>query len=84
MTAISHLVTAEQVETASSYGIDAYHYTAEISELRWQGWPKSADTNLGNGQPLVAEHIERDADGDVMFVRYLQQCGCVSLTVFND
>lgn len=42
------------------------------------------ETTLGNGLSLVLTRTERDREGDVVAWYYLQELGCVSLTVFND
>lgn len=66
------------VAEASEIGITAKH----IAE---HGWPKEIGDpdKMGNGQPLrpIARKIE---DGELLYVRYRQLNGCISLIVFND
>ncbi len=58
-------------------------FAAEASDLRWRGFPRVVETEIGNGQPFFATHVER-REGDLLWVEYHQKLGCVKLTVFND
>jgi hypothetical protein len=49
-----------------------------------KGWPVVIRTTLGNGQDLVRQGIARDDEGDVLYVRYTQPHGYLTLKVFND
>lgn len=49
-----------------------------------QGWPARLETNLGNGQPFLRTSKKVDADGDTMWVTYVQAFGCIRLRVYND
>lgn len=46
-------------------------------------FPTMILTTIGNGQPLVAK-TKKVRGGDVLYVRYAQQLGCVELLVHND
>jgi hypothetical protein len=60
---------------------ELHRYAAEASELRLApgAWPTKIETDMGNGQPFIAE--SRLADGGV---RYRQSMGCIFLSIFND
>lgn len=47
-------------------------------------WPKTLATNLGNGQVFARCGAQCDADGDIQWVEYRQELGCITLKVFND
>ena len=60
-------------------------FSAEISELGpVESWPRRIPTSIGNRQDFVATTKKVDADGDIVYVRYLQANGCCQLKVFND
>lgn len=46
-------------------------------------WPVKFETDLGNGQQFVIAERKVE-DGDVLYVRYQQSYGKITLTVFND
>lgn len=60
-------------------------YSAEASTLGLGVgvFPTSLKTNLGNELAFVeiSKHV---VDGELIYVRYDQQFGCISLIVFND
>jgi hypothetical protein len=62
-----------------------HHFVAEASslELAPGDWPRTIETNRGNGQPFVMIGVARQ-DGELVAVEYRQACGCITLTVFND
>jgi len=76
-------VTAVNTELVESRGA-LTRYFSEASSLQLDGWPTKLDTTLGNGQPLIRHHIERDDEGQPEAVKYVQNFGCIELTIFND
>ncbi len=46
-------------------------------------WPTSVKTELGNKLPFVMSRTEVLA-GDVIWIDYRQEFGCITLRVFND
>ena len=58
-------------------------FTAEFSELQLDRFPEMLQTKMGNGQPLVAFHVERRGD-EVRWVDFRQSFGSMELRVFND
>jgi hypothetical protein len=46
-------------------------------------WPGELQTTLGNGRPFRVT-MNRVLDGDLVFVKYQQDEGCLTLTVYND
>lgn len=68
---------------------EPHKFTADASDLydavpeMREGFPRAIETSLGNGQPFMLAHIERD-EGDILYARYDQSLGCISLRVFND
>lgn len=73
-----------KIQLSQATEVAPHSYVTEASDLGLRGWPKSLDTDEGNGQPLIAINIERDVEGDIQFVVYRQQFGCIQLHVFND
>lgn len=63
-------------------------FTAEASELGFAAgeWPETLQPSnkLGNGLLFVRKSKKLDSDGDLMYVRYLQAAGCLSIVVYND
>ena len=51
---------------------------AELGIKAGQLWPRTIETNLGNGRPLIA--VRLDATQAV----YVQAVGCVRVTIYND
>lgn len=62
-----------------------HKYVSEASDLGFApgNWPRSIDTDLGNGLAFWLEysHVE---DGDLQWRLYRQVGGCIELKVFND
>lgn len=62
--------------------------SAEASELGMPPgkWPATlqVEPGFGNGLPLGAIQVERDAEQTVTSVLYQQDMGCLQLVVFND
>lgn len=58
-------------------------FASDVGSFR-NGFPKVVTTNIGNGQPFVGHRRKLNKDGDLEYVVYLQQLGCVTLKVFND
>ncbi len=82
-------ITASDVEESGSQvrGLYSGHtFTADASDLGWAPgqWPEFARTRLGNGQPFVRGAVTVDLYKHILSVKYVQQCGCLTLTVFND
>lgn len=65
--------------------VEPHHFVAEASDLQLPPgtFPSVLTTTLGNRQPLRAVHVEK-RDGDLMWIDYHQDLGCVSLRIFND
>lgn len=65
---------------------EPHHFSADACEigLRPGEWPERLETNIGNGLALMRRTKKLSADGDLMWVTYLQANGCVSLRVYND
>ena len=67
-----------------------HHFSAFASDLYdaepnlRKGFPKVIETSIGNRLPLVASSKKVDDEGDVLYVRYVQSNGCISLIVYND
>jgi len=70
--------TMQRTAFASDMGI-----TCEF--MHANGWPRHINDadNIGNGQPLIAT-TKKVVDGDLMYVRYNQQLGCMTVVVYND
>lgn len=54
--------------------------------LRPGEWPLvlEVSTDIGNGRSFIEPAIIRNPDGDVAYVVYRQQFGCISLKIWND
>lgn len=59
-------------------------YATEISDLQLNGFPPRFNTNLGNGQPLIATTKRVNKEGEVLWVNYRQSLGCITVRIFND
>lgn len=59
-----------------------YCFASDIEAFR-NGFPKVVPTNLGNAQSFIGHSKKVDNDGDVLYVRYKQQAGCIDLIVYN-
>jgi hypothetical protein len=47
-------------------------------------WPYRLPTTMGNKHDFVMVANDTDKEGDNTFVQYRQECGCLTLTLFND
>jgi hypothetical protein len=78
----------ELVDYANTNPAGACKRSAEASTLRMPvgRWPARLNVaaDFGNGQPMMAIRVERDADDDVTSVLYQQDLGTMQLEVFND
>lgn len=74
------LTTEHVTETAP------HEFTGEASTLGMSPghFPAMLKTDLGNGLPLLRQRGERNRDGELVVVHYKQECGCVTLKIFND
>ncbi len=54
-------------------------FAAEASDLglRPGEWPERLETSIGNKMPLMRTSKKVDAEGDVLWVTYLQGNGCI-------
>lgn len=75
-TLVSEFAPHEFVAFAS----DLYDVVPEMKT----GFPGTVPTTLGNKQPFVLQGIDRDGEGDILWARYRQDLGCLTLKVFND
>lgn len=65
---------------------DVHRFCVEASSIgirAGQPWPRTIETELGNGQPFTAFEVESNEDG-LVSISYRQALGCIDLTVFND
>ena len=46
------------------------------------GWPRTIETNAGNGQVFQIAAVSRK--DDIEYVDYVQALGCIRLRIFND
>lgn len=62
-----------------------HQYVVEASSLEWAPgfWPQTIETDYGNGKPFRLAKVLQ-SDGDFLGALYMQQFGCLTLTVFND
>lgn len=60
-------------------------FCAEASTLGLKpgDWPRTIETDMGNGMIFIAQHKEV-RDGDLLWVDYFQANGCITLKIFND
>lgn len=80
-------ITTEMIvaELVMPSGIHEFSAEASSLQLRPGQWPESIETELGNGMPFMRSTKKLSADGsDLLYVRYMQGNGCVSLIVWND
>ena len=65
-----------------------HHFVTEASTLELAPGvaPRTIPTSLGNRQPFVLTGIRKDTLSNEEFVvlKYRQQLGCITLTVFDD
>jgi hypothetical protein len=65
--------------------VKVHQFVAEASGLglRAGQWPKEIQTDMGNKQPLFPiSKVVRD--GDIVYVRYGQGNGCLTIKIYND
>jgi hypothetical protein len=58
-------------------------FASDVEEFR-KGFPKVVQTNIGNKLPFIGHTKKVDINGDLLYVRYKQQAGCIDLIVYND
>ena len=75
------MITANEVKESSIHQFSCF--ASDVNEFR-QGYPRVVPTNLGNSLPFVGIRKKVNADGDLLYVRYRQQMGCIELVVYND
>jgi hypothetical protein len=74
-----------KITSEHAHEYEAHHFSCEASDLGWKPgeWPRTIDTNLGNGMVFIAQRREV-RDGDLLWVDYLQGNGCIWLRIYND
>lgn len=62
-----------------------HHFVVEASSLGLKPgeWPRTVQTNIGNGQPFVWTCCGMSED-EVTHWHYAQICGCTTLDILND
>lgn len=65
---------------------EVHKFSAFASDLglRAGQWPELLDTDIGNRQPLIRSSKKVTDSGDLAYVRYVQQFGCVAVIIHND
>ena len=68
------------------FEVAPHRFVAEASDLGLKPgeWPAMLPTKIGNGEPLLRGHVERGTEGDLIWVRYRQENGCLSVKIIND
>jgi hypothetical protein len=66
--------------------VEPHFFVTEASDLglRPGEWPVKIQTEVGNGQSLVRASKKVDAEGDLLWVTYVQTLGCVRVRIYND
>ena len=77
------MLTNEHIHKGSDNLFEFYCFASDVAEFH-NGFPRTVKTNIGNGQPLVGRTKKVDSEGDIVYVRYTQQLGCLDLIVYND
>jgi hypothetical protein len=65
---------------------NAYRYTVEASCLGLKAGeapPRLIQTTMGNGMPFYCVEVAT-AEGELVGWNYQQDCGCLTLTIWND
>lgn len=65
---------------------EASTLSAIVPEFR-TGWPLEIETKLGNGRPFLRHarcYRDPNTATELLYVRYVQDCGCIELVVYND
>jgi hypothetical protein len=75
------MITANDFITESSVHTFSC-FASDVEDFR-KGFPRVVATNLGNKQPFIGYTKKVDKDGDLLYVRYRQQLGCIDLIVYN-
>lgn len=79
MNQYKHNVTREMIEDGTVITHSIHKYVTDASALRLPpgSFPNLIGTSVGNGQPFYLDRfIGEDA-------QYKQNCGCITLLVFN-
>ena len=78
-------ITRENIDSGvvSEFEPNKFSCCASDLGLKPGQWWGMIETTLGNGQFLTQEHQEV-VDGDLQYIRYKQDLGCITLTIFND
>ncbi len=65
--------------------VEPFYFVTEASDLGWPVgyWPEQIETKMGNGLPLIRT-AKTVRNGDLVSVRYDQNCGCMQLRIYND
>ena len=77
------MLTGEHIHQDRDNQFEFYCFASDVEQFR-AGFPRTVETNIGNGQPFVGRTKKVDSDGDIVYVRYTQQLGCYDLIVYND
>lgn len=76
---ILDLISEHSIHHFTAFASDLYD---AVPELR-SGFPRTIKTSLGNRKPFRAVS-KKMRDGDVLYVRYVQDFGCIELLIYND
>lgn len=78
-------ITSEHLTSGIVTEHEVHQFVTEASDLglRAGTWPERIETTLGNGLDFIRT-AKRVVDGDLIYVRYVQANGCISLKIFND
>lgn len=67
---------------------EVHRFTCEASAIGLPAlvsqWPENIETELGNGRSLYRYSIDWSPDDTIAAVRYRQELGCITVTIFND
>jgi hypothetical protein len=82
---MNYRLLQEELERLGVIEFEPHRFTADSSDLGFPigQWPAKIETNMGNGLPFIQYHAEL-RDGDLLWVSYKQDMGCITLKVFND
>jgi hypothetical protein len=78
-------ITYENKDRLDVHEYEVHKWSAEASTLGLKPgeWPRTIETELGNGMVFIAMRREV-RDGDLLWVDYLQGNGCIWLRIYND
>lgn len=66
------------------FSVEASSLSVFIADFKpGRAWPRQINTTMGNGQPFVGVSRKVE-DGDLIYARYVQTNGCITLKVYND